>query len=646
MDIISAYHNSQDTFYRSPFGAVPAGQEVALKIKVTSDRTVNNVILRLYRNNSEEKVIMREMECRGGEHIYSANITVPENEGLVWYYFIINAGTENFYYGCPEGIFGGQGRIFTSVPGSFQITVFKRGYKTPDWFKDSVIYQIFTDRFFNGNENGEIDNIKDGCIIHKSWDEDPEYSPQNINRDFFGGNFKGVIKKLPYLKDLGISVIYFTPVFESSSNHKYNTGNYMKIDPMFGSNETFKELTEEAGKMGISIILDGVFSHTGSDSMYFNKDGKYPSIGAYQSKDSSYYKWYNFTDYPREYECWWGIDTLPNVNEMEPTFQDFILNSKNSVIKYWMSLGAAGWRLDVADELPDEFIVNLRKTVKGVNKDAVIIGEVWEDASHKVSYGKMRNYLLGRELDGVMNYPLRDSLIKFFTGMIDGRELNRVLLSLYENYPLESLYSLMNVLGTHDTERILTVLAGSPVENTMSREEMAKVSINEEAKAVARKRLMMASLFEMTFPGVPCIYYGDEAGLEGFKDPFNRRTYPWGREDNELLQWYKKIVNMRNCHDFLKTGNFFPAYSGEDVYAYIRSIDNGRDVFGRERKNGFAIIAFNRSCSLTHTLNVDISNRGVKRLYDPLSGEETPSDQNMLNITLSPLEGKILMAFI
>lgn len=646
MENFNAYHNSWDSFYRFPFGAVPAGEKVTLKIKVTSHEKVNNVLLRLYKNSSEEKVVMKEIEKRKNESLYSIEITVPENEGLVWYYFIINGGNENFYYGCPDGVFGGRGSVFAAPPGSFQITVYKRGFKTPDWFKDSVIYQIFTDRFFNGNENGEVDSIKDGCIIHRKWNECPEYSPENINRDFFGGNIEGIIKKLPYLKDLGISVIYLNPIFESPSNHKYNTGDYMKVDPMFGSNETFKELTEKAGRMGISIILDGVFSHTGDDSVYFNKYCRYPSVGAYQSKDSRYYRWYNFTDYPQKYECWWGIDTLPDVNEMEPSYQDFLLSNKNSVIKYWMGLGAAGWRLDVADELPDEFIVNLRKIVKGVNRDAVIIGEVWEDASHKMSYGKMRNYLLGNELDGVMNYPLRDGIINFLTGRIDGSKLNSILMGLYENYPLESFYSLMNILGTHDTVRVLTMLGDSPDENKLSKEDMSRFTLNEDAMSIAKKRLMMASLFEMTFPGVPCIYYGDESGMQGLKDPFNRRTYPWGSEDMELLQWYKKIISIRNRYDFLKSGTFIPAYAGEDVYAYIRSVENGHDVFERERKNGLAIVSFNRSRNMTHTIDIDISNLNVKKFYDPISGVEISAGKNIQSITLQPLTAKLLMAFI
>lgn len=622
---------------------MPTGEKIALKIKISSSESINYVILRLCKSNTEEKVIMQEIKSELGDHIFSAKITAPKNEGLIWYYFIISLGSEIYYYGCPDGTFGGEGRVFSSIPGSFQITVYKRGFKTPDWFKDSVIYQIFTDRFFNGNDNGAIDNIKDGAIIHKSWDECPEYAPEKLNRDFFGGNLKGVIKKLPYLKDLGVSVIYFNPIFESSSNHKYNTGDYMKVDPMFGDNETFRELAAEAKKMGISIILDGVFSHTGSDSIYFNREGRYPSSGAYQSKESVYYKWYNFYSYPEKYECWWGIDTLPNVDELEPSYQDFILNNKNSVIKYWMSLGNAGWRLDVADELPDEFLVNLRKTVKSVNKDAVIIGEVWEDASHKISYGKMRDYLLGNELDGVMNYPLRDGIIKFFTGRIDGNHLNSIILSLYENYPLESFYSLMNILGTHDTSRILTVLGDIMDENTLSREDMAKITLDEGSKFVAEKRLMMASLFEMTFPGVPCIYYGDEAGAEGYKDPFNRRTYPWGKEDTVLIKWYKKIIALRNKYDFLKSGQFTPIFSGEDVYAYIRSIEKGHDVFGRERQDGFAIAAFNRNCSKAHTINIQIPDRGVKKLYDPISNEDMLVNQKIEPITIPPLEGKILI---
>jgi 4-alpha-glucanotransferase len=284
-------------------------------------------------------------------------------------------------------------------------------------------------------------------------------------------------------------LVYLTPVFTAPSNHKYDTGDYMKVDPMFGSNETFTELFESAGRLEISIVLDGVFSHTGSDSIYFNKEGHYTSIGAYQSVKSQYYPWYTFFKHPDSYECWWGVDTLPNVNELEPSYQDFILLSRDSVIKHWGRLGCRGWRLDVADELPDEFLKNLRKTVKETDPEAVILGEVWEDASNKISYGKIREYLLGEELDSVINYPLRHAILKFFMGEWDSTRLNKTIMSLFENYPVSSFYSMMNILGSHDTVRIMTALGGPWPEDIPLREKEAEYALNREQRTLADKRL-------------------------------------------------------------------------------------------------------------------------------------------------------------
>ena len=299
----------------------------------------------------------------------SATYTVPNEPGIVWYYFIIHSGGAVSYYGNnPEGT-GGLGAAAATPPPSFQITVHFPDAATPDWFKNAVVYQIFVDRFFNGHAGGSITNCKKGSLLHPYWNDAPVYVRERetgriLAYDFFGGNLAGVMAKLPYLKNLGISAIYFNPLFEAPSNHKYDTADYKTIDPMFGSNDIFRELCEKARQMGIAIILDGVFSHTGSDSIYFNKEGNYPEPGAWQSPESPYYSWYRFKKYPDEYESWWGVDALPNVNELEPSYRDFIIHGQDSVLKHWMKLGAKGWRLDVADELPDQFIREFRQVMK------------------------------------------------------------------------------------------------------------------------------------------------------------------------------------------------------------------------------------------------------------------------------------------
>ena len=613
-------HDSHDMFYRDPFGAVEAGTEITIRIKIYAPFTITSAILRLWQDGLGERKI--EMEKEGqvdAAQIFAACVGAPSSSGLMWYYFIIRGAGRTYYYGSnPDGL-GGLGQFTQYPPYSYQITVYRKDFKTPEWFKDSVMYQIFVDRFFDGGNGKELLNKKGDCIIHESWDEQPLYKADPVSKevlcnDFFGGNLLGIIKKLPYLKDLGVDVLYLNPIFEAYSNHKYDVGDYKKIDPAFGDQDTIRLLVECAKKNGIRILFDGVFSHTGSDSVYFNKKGKYPAVGAYQSKDSPYYRWYRFIKHPDEYECWWGIKTLPNVNEMDASYMDFVIDDGDSVSKYWIKQGINGWRLDVVDELPDEFLKKFRLAVKSIDNEAVIIGEVWEDASRKASYGKRREYLLGEELDSVMNYPLREMLFKFIMGEWDAWQVNRGILSLYENYPSCVFYSLMNMIGSHDVARAKTIFSGAPPDHILTKDEQASYRMSPEMEELADKRLKLACLLQMTFPGVPCIYYGDEAGLSGYRDPFNRATYPWGREDHNILAWFKKVIDLRKRIDALRTGEFVPVYVDVDVYGFVRRIKDSKDIFGNKRNDGFVIILINRSQYDAHTVSVDLERWGINLL--------------------------------
>lgn len=644
------YHNSHDTFYRNPFGALQEGEKVVIRLKIDNNLIIKNVYLRLWTESDEEKINMERTQKKDYAYIYEAVIEAKHPD-ILWYYFIVETDDKTYYYCNNDEHLGGIGTVKDTPLNSYQITTYKKGFQTPSWFKDSIMYQIFVDRFYNGNDGGDIICCRDDCTIHSNWDEMPEYKPNPATgkyqaNDFFGGNLKGIIKKLPYLKELGVDVIYLNPIFEAFSNHKYDTGDYTKVDPMFGDNYTFRLLCSEADKYRISIILDGVFNHTGSSSIYFNKDGKYPSVGAYQSKDSPYYKWYRFKNYPNEYECWWGVETLPNVEELEPSYMDFIIKSEDSIAKRWIKDGAKGWRLDVVDEIPDEFLKEFRTAVKETDSEAVIIGEVWEDASNKVSYGKLREYFQGEELDSVMNYPLRDMVINFLLGRWDAERFNKAIMSLYENYPKECFYSLMNIIGTHDVPRILTILGEAPDENSLSKNEKAVYKLSPEQRELAKKRLKLASLLQITFPGVPCIYYGDEAGLEGYSDPFNRRTYPWGHEDKEILEWYKKLTKIRHSTDALKTGEFVPIYAEGDVYGFVRRIIGNCNIFGEKKENGVAVILINRSVTDSHMVEVDMAKRGVKLLYDVIGdNREVKVENGRLVIELKPMEGKIFTSY-
>jgi len=479
---------------------------------------------------------------------YGWTITVKFKEtGLYFYSFKIEDEGE---VSCGKNEIG----VLTNTPQPFLQTVSSTNYTTPSWFKGGVMYQIFPDRFCKA---GSMSDIK-GRIQRDDWGGTPSYRPNErgkvLNNDFFGGNFKGIQSKLPYLRELGVTTIYLNPIFEAASNHRYDTSDYMKIDPFLGDEKDFRELVQAAKEHGMRVILDGVFNHTGDNSVYFNKYGQYPSLGAYQSKDSPYYTWYSFQEFPNKYSSWWGIDILPEVNESSEEYQNFIFG-EGGVLKHWLDCGIGGYRLDVADELPDFFLKGLRKSVKETDPDAIIIGEVWEDASTKVAYSKRREYLHGYELDSVMNYPLKDALIHYILTE-KGVDLLKTIRSLIDHYPKQTLDCLMNILGTHDTARILTVLGGIYCQN---KDEMAKNSayLSPKAKEKTIEKLKMAAVLQYTLPGVPCLYYGDENGMEGHIDPFCRRCFDWENLNQNLIDFYKKLGKLRaEYHEIFKDGRF------------------------------------------------------------------------------------------
>lgn len=497
--------------------------------------------------------------------IFTADLSLPE-AGLYFYRFEILNKADIYFCGRDKN---GCAIIGDWLP-EWQLTVYEKDFKTPSWFYGGVMYQIFPDRFCKGR-TPDLSGITKDYVMRKDSDGVPEFArDKNGNmktNDFFGGNLDGIRSKLPYLKALGVTCIYLNPIFEAYSNHKYDTADYMKIDPMFGTEKDFRRLCSEARKHGIHIILDGVFSHTGCDSVYFNKYGRYGKGGAYRDKSSPYYNWYTFKAWPDDYDCWWGVKILPNVKELEPSFLDFI-TGKNGVIKHWLRAGAHGFRLDVADELPDEFIKLLRRSLKEEKNDALLIGEVWEDASNKISYGTRRKFLEGQELDSVMNYPFKDAIIDFVLKG-DAESFAVKIYDILNNYPEPATNCLMNILGTHDTVRILTVLSGADIEG-MTREQRAYYKLSEEEYSKGKKLLILAAVLQFTLPGVPCIYYGDEAGLYGFEDPFNRRFYPWDKEDNELIEFYKLLGNIRKGFKKVFCGDFEIIKKSDNVIIYSR----------------------------------------------------------------------------
>ena len=555
-------YDAWDEAYKTPFGAVPEGAEIGIHLRVSAKAGARGAVLKLRRDGEAQE---REVVLKGAptDHdiIFSGAFSVAE-KGLWFYRFEIST--------AAGLLFVGRGENAQAVTGDFlpewQLTVYDPAFTTPEGLGQGILYQIFPDRFRKGR-SGEVPPARNRRTLHADWLKRPLFKadePDYAATDFFGGDLEGIREKLPYLKSLGVTMLYLNPVFEAASNHRYNTGDYFSIDPWLGTEADFARLCREAEKLGIRVILDGVFSHTGSDSRYFNRDGHYDTLGAWQSPDSPYAAWYRFKDPSRrEYDCWWGIPTLPNVNEEEPSFQEFICG-EGGVLDYWMERGASGWRLDVADELPDGFLDAVRRRVKARSRQAYLLGEVWEDASNKESYGQRRRYLLGSQLDGVMNYPWRDALLDFIREGDAGLFYSRIM-ELLDHYPAPAVQALMNPLSTHDVARAATVLG---VLRQVPEPDQGEYCMTPEEQKRGRRRLMLAALLQYTLPGFPSLYYGDEAGMSGFSDPWNRRCYPWGSEDGDLLRFFQSLGTVRseNSRELRESLHFVSASGGLVAY--------------------------------------------------------------------------------
>ncbi len=564
--------HSRNPIYRNPTGAVQAHTNIHFKLLVPREFRCSAARLMVGEEFTKQVKTLGLFWCgmNGEDHEWWECDFTPEQSGLYFYRFEIDTwrGTLGI-----TSRFGGESGIdeYGSPEGEcWQLTVFESQYQTPDWLSGGIMYQIFPDRFYRSGTTKY--NVPQDRYLHQRWGAQPEWRPNHqgeiTNSDYFGGDLEGIIQKLDYLQGLGITCIYLNPIFEAHSNHRYDTADYTKVDPLLGSKEDFKRLCKEANKRGIHIILDGVFNHTGSDSIYFNRKGRYQTLGAYQSQDSPYYDWYQFCQWPEQYACWWNFETLPNVNETNETYNAYI-NGTDGVIQTWLKAGADGWRLDVADELPDLFLDHITKAAKQVKPTSMILGEVWEDASNKMAYGQRRRYLLGKQLDSVMNYPFREAIIGFLTGK-NPAEMMELIMTVLEHYPPSAIHLLMNHIGTHDTERILTVLGGEPL-NGRDREWQSRTKLSQEQRSRGLSLLKLASLMQYTLPGIPCVYYGDEAGMEGYRDPFNRGCFPWGHEDAELVNWYRSLGKIRHSCEVLKQGTLEPYYADDDCFVYIRS---------------------------------------------------------------------------
>lgn len=601
---------------RSTSTAFEIKEKAEIKIRISRSLGTLSATLEIYCEDLSQLLHQIDGEWLGfdGEcDIYS--FVLPSSDIGVGLYFM--RPRINLFEGCLFGHRKDNKIEFNDnyhLYGMMQISICDFSYQQSQKIRGGVIYHIFVDRF---NRGGIVD-VPDGAkIIPGNWKAIPEYPEYPgaplYNNTFYGGTLYGVIKKLDYIKSLGTRAIYLSPIFRAASNHKYDTANYMTVDPIFGGEEALSTLIKECNKREIAIILDGVFNHTGSDSIYFNRYSRYPETGAYQSKKSKYFSWYSFSEYPTKYASWWGIDILPRINPDNPECGEYFVGNGGVIDKY-MSMGIYGFRLDVADELSDEFIEKIKSRQASVNEDNILFGEVWEDASNKCSYSRRRRYYLGNELDGVMNYPVRNGIIDFL--LLRGCEkLRYALTDVTDNAPERILHNQMNLLGTHDTERIITVLADTDISGK-SNYELSKMRLSPEKRALALTRLKMAYTILSTIPGIPAIFYGDEAGLEGYHDPFNRMPYPWGKEEASLISHYKRLGKIRNENSVYADGSFRLLALTNDLLCFVREDEDSRFVTIVNNSSEELFAGFN--CQATELIeNVD----GEKFIISPFSAK-------------------------
>ena len=661
-------HCSRLAEYRFPFGAQKTGGYVDLYIDVSV--SVDEIVLcyayGLY------GLSYNELRCKKIESVpnrYGCRLRMPAEPGLLFYWFCLRGKHSDieaivdpqyhellyrkqeedraylYYVASWEGE-DGKGKFAFSAPRvgvdeekyphAFQITVYEEGFTTPDWMKGAVMYQIFPDRFARGSDYSfekmeSTGNDRPERIFHEDWYEevDIDGKPETgyLACDFYGGTLKGIAEKADYLKSLNIDVLYLNPICEARSNHRYDTADYLNVDPILGGKEGYKFFSTTMKENGIRYIVDGVFSHTGADSRYFNKYGRYEGPGAYsaftEGKNSDYSSWYAFRRDENGnvvYDSWWGFPELPNTKEDDLSFRDYILGP-DGVVSSWIRGGASGVRLDVSDELPDSFLREMRSCVKKASSgDGLVLGEVWEEVTTKISYGSYRDFAFGRTHDTVMGYPFREALLSFLRGETSARTWSLTMEKYRENLPDQMFYCMMNLISSHDVPRAITILVGPP--DPGSREEQKKVKLTDDMQSRGAALMKLAFAIQMVYPGCPCTYYGDEIGMDGFRDPFNRRTYPWDKESSwqkNLLSSFRSLSELRRKYEVLRCGDVEMLLAEGDDLIFRRTLDeNRKDHFGKTCEGPEKVLCIiNRSDKMKMLVRLDDSANVVSTEHSP-----------------------------
>ena len=547
-------YNSWLSDYKRPFGAALIGTNFEFDLLIDTPHHVEvNFVIQFEKGfKSYEKMTATS------EKNFHFSLNTLSEIGFYRYYFQViefdGPHEYRYFYGATD-IGGGLGMTYADegsvIP--YTQTIFLKKEKAPDWYRNAVFYQIFPDAFA---QKGHA-NQKDDIFFYGKETDKPYYIREK-NGDithwtFYGGNLQGIVSKLPYLKTLGVTALYLNPIFEARSTHLYDTSDYIKIDSILGSEADFEALVTALHQNDMRLILDGVFSHVGRNSKYFDFDGKSGGLGAYQTSQSPYFDWFSFNHYPDDYKSWWGIKDLPTIDKSKTSFQQFIYGDADSVLEKWNGLGIDGWRLDVADELPDTFIKGIRDTLERY-PEQVLIGEVWEDASRKVAYDQYRKYIYGDGLHATMNYPFRDIILGLLVGGLSPEQAAKKVMQLSENYPRDVFLNNFNNIGTHDTERILSLLD----------HDLTKLNL--------------AVGLLMTLPGVPTIYYGDEAGMTGLKDPDNRAFFPWDNINQDSQKIYQNWIKIRKSVPALANGAIRLFYS-DKIFGFVRTDEAQSAIF-------------------------------------------------------------------
>jgi glycosidase len=663
---LSLRHDSRDGADKQPFGAVPAGTRLQWSFTALPGVQQATLVIERRRFEGDQKVIeysplarlpmQRSADGATGRERFTAQ-WLSDQVGVVGYWFdVVIAGQTYALQNNSETIHwtrekGSNGLAQVGLlPGNLarlrrlRVSVYQPGFKTPDWAADAVYYSIFPERFRNGDKTndpqpGQRRYQNHDIERHTRW-IDPPYKPGSgdgsdavHNNDFFGGDLAGIIEKLDYIRDLGANTIYMTPVFRAASNHKYDTADFKNIDPGFGSNADFTRLTQEAARRGIRVIPDTSLNHSGSDSIYFDRFGNHSAngnVGAFANAkihpESPWASWYRFkpeaTEPDKQYQGWVGVADLPELDKTAPAWRNYAYRDNDSVTRLWLQRGASGWRMDVAPWVPDDFWREWRSVVKQTNPQAITIAETWFDAS---------KHLLGDMFDSTMNYIFRNALLDYAAGGPAPHAV-RNLEFMREAYPPTAHFALMNLLSTHDQARALhrfgdTRIGGAPV--------------GDDVVALAKQRLLLAVLFQMSYPGSPAVYYGDEVGLTGGDDPYNRAPYPWadegGSPDNTLLARFKQLIAMRQKHAVLRRGELLaPLWVDEHVIVLGRRLQQGLHI-------SCAITATNNSTQ-ARSLQVALPAGCQPEVFiDALDRQMVRPHQGLVSLTLPPLFGQVLV---